>query len=85
GYYFARYGVVTPQVLAGGATPGLYLNIWYIWLIDPDIGLFPNWPFGLLLLGAGALLWSSTFSTPAAALEKPSHPARFWTVCAVYL
>jgi hypothetical protein len=48
-YYLSRYGVITPQLLAGGASPGNYLSVFYIWLIDPDIGLFPNWIFGFLL------------------------------------
>ena len=48
-YYFFRFGVLTPQMLAGGAD--LFTNIpyIYIWWFDPDIGLFPNWPFGIAL------------------------------------
>ncbi|QYR52733.1 hypothetical protein [Lysobacter soyae] len=49
-YYFARYGVVTPQLLAGGADLNRDFTA-FRYLIDPDIGLFPNWPLGLLLLG----------------------------------
>lgn len=52
-YYFARYGVVTPQLLAGGAALGGHLSTFYIWIIDPDLGLLPNWPLGLAaVLGA---------------------------------
>jgi hypothetical protein len=49
-YYFLRYGVVTPQLLAGGADPGGNLSLFYIWLVDPDVGLLPNWPLGLAIL-----------------------------------
>jgi hypothetical protein len=49
-YYFSRYGVITPQVLAGGADPGGNLSLFYIWLVDPDVGLLPNWPLGLAIL-----------------------------------
>lgn len=50
-YYFARYGVVTPQLLAGGAELGRNIWTFYIWILDPDLGLLPNWPLGLLVLG----------------------------------
>lgn len=49
-YYFFRFGVVTPQLLAGGALLGENLSKFYIWLIDPDIGLLTNWPLGLGIL-----------------------------------
>lgn len=57
-YYFSRYGVVTPQLLAGGASMGSNLSTFYVWIVDPDVGLLPNWPLGaaalLVLLGAWA-------------------------------
>ncbi|MFI4957438.1 MAG: hypothetical protein ACHQAX_09575 [Gammaproteobacteria bacterium] len=56
-YYFSRYGVVSPQFLAGGASLGGNLSTFYIWLIDPDLGLLPNWPIGLLALLSGSMLW----------------------------
>lgn len=50
-YYHARYGVVTPQLLAGGASiednsplRGL------LFVFDLDLGLLPNWPAGLAIL-----------------------------------
>lgn len=55
-YYFIRYGVITPQLLAGGASPGGHLSIFYIWLLDPDIGLLPNWPLGLVALMLSVLI-----------------------------
>ncbi|HVE48308.1 MAG TPA: hypothetical protein VNG69_01665 [Casimicrobiaceae bacterium] len=48
-YYFFRYGTITPLFLSGGAKVGLAGSSWYIWLIDPDIGLLPNWPLGVVL------------------------------------
>jgi len=56
-YYFLRYGVVTPQLLAGGAKLGRELSSFYIWLIDPDLGLLTNWPLGLAALLLAAGLW----------------------------
>ena len=63
-YYFFRFGVLTPQMLAGGAKIGVNLSLFYVWLIDPDVGLLPNWPAGLVLIGAGIFYsrkkyWSS--------------------------
>ncbi len=83
-YYFARYDVISPQLLAGGATPGLHLNIWYIWLIDPDLGLFPNWPLGLLFLVMGAVLWRSSLGLRADHPEKVDHPIRLLIVGAIF-
>jgi hypothetical protein len=48
-YYFFRFGVITPQLLAGGANFGANLSTFYIWLIDPDLGLLTNWLLGMLL------------------------------------
>jgi len=49
-YYFTRYGVVTPQLLAGGASMGANLSTFYVWILDPDLGLLPNWPLGCAVL-----------------------------------
>jgi len=49
-YYFLRFGVPTPQLLAGGAALGANLSTFYVWILDPDLGLLPNWPLGLLVL-----------------------------------
>lgn len=55
-YYFLRFGVPTPQLLAGGASLGGNLSTFYIWLIDPDLGLLPNWPIGIFFtLAAGTI------------------------------
>lgn len=43
-YYFFRLGALTPQFVAGGAALGANLRTFYLWFIDPDLGLLPNWP-----------------------------------------
>lgn len=58
-YYFFRYGVPTPQLLAGGAEVGANLRNSYIWILDPDVGLFPNWPLGLLTCGVALVATSA--------------------------
>lgn len=52
-YYLYRYGVLTPQTFIGGANMGGSLKYFYVWLVDPDVGLIPNWPVSLLLIGIG--------------------------------
>lgn len=49
-YYFARLGVVTPQLALAGITKDNSVFISFIWLFDPDVGLLPNWPLGTALL-----------------------------------
>lgn len=48
-YYFFRWGVLSPQFTAGGAKTGLNLKYAYVWFLDPDVGLFPNWPLGIII------------------------------------
>ncbi|MDL5366159.1 hypothetical protein QSH18_11130 [Xanthomonas sp. NCPPB 2654] len=50
-YYFSRYGGLTPQLINKGAEVShldVFSSIQY--LLDPDVGLLPNWPLGVLLL-----------------------------------
>lgn len=49
-YYYFRLGVITPQLLAGGAQLDGGFLVSFNYLLDPDIGLLANWPLGLLLL-----------------------------------
>lgn len=56
-YYFMRFGVPTPQLLAGGASLGGNLSTFYIWLIDPDLGLLPNWPIGVFFTLAASVIF----------------------------
>ena len=69
-YYFLRYGVITPQILAGGASLGRDLLSAYIWLVDPDVGLFFSWPLGALLCIVGALVWRRTMAREIAKAEQ---------------
>ena len=57
-YYYFRHGVLTPQLLAGGAKLGTNIGSFSLWLLDPDLGLLPNWPMGLvlILIGLGLLV-----------------------------
>lgn len=55
GYYFSRYEAATPQSIAGGLSFGENLRYFYIWFVDPDLGLIPNWPVAALALFACAL------------------------------
>jgi len=57
-YYFLRFGVPSPQLLAGGGSAGANLSYFYIWLADPDIGLFPNWPVGVIFLLLAVGFWA---------------------------
>ena len=53
-YYFSRHGGFTPQLFGSGATTDLSsVRHFYIWLLDLDVGLLPNWPLGILLLLLG--------------------------------
>jgi hypothetical protein len=56
-YYLWRQGVVTPQLKAGGASVGGNIDHFFLWLIDPDVGLFPNWPLGILFLSLGLFVY----------------------------
>lgn len=55
-YYFLRFGVMTPQLLAGGAALGGNLSTFYIWILDPDLGIIPNWPLGILSILLATLM-----------------------------
>lgn len=80
-YYFTRFGVVTPQLLAGGAELGGNLSISYVWFIDPDLGLLPNWPLGFVVLLAGGFVWFDKWR------KQGSHriDISWWAFVAVYL
>lgn len=54
-YFLWRVGVIDPQLLAGGAKIGTNLGSIAIWLIDPDVGLVPNWPFSLVIIALGVV------------------------------
>ncbi len=79
-YYFLRFGVLTPQLLAGGASLGGNLSTFYIWIIDPDLGLLPNWPLGVVLTMAAIVfrVFNSERTTGHSNLI-------FYVFCAVFL
>lgn len=57
-YYFFRYGALTPQAASGAISIAPSLDNLFVWFTDPEIGLFPNWPIGLLLLAVAVVyLW----------------------------
>jgi len=58
-YYFFRYGVPTPQLLTKVASLGENFGIFYIWLLDPDVGLLAYWPFGLIIIALSFLCFIS--------------------------
>lgn len=56
-YYFFRFGVITPQLVAGGAsTENFDLLRGLNFLFDLDVGLLPNWPLGTLFATIGLFL-----------------------------
>lgn len=69
-YYFCRFGVVTPQLLAGGASLGGHLSSAYIWLVDPDLGLLPNWPLGLVSILLGIFIYLSSARQTIGRVDK---------------
>lgn len=54
-YFYLRFGVLTPQSLAGGLSPFVNAKESAVWLFDLDIGLLPNWPLASLALVLTAL------------------------------
>ena len=75
-YYQWRYGVVTPQLLAGGADLGGNLSTFYIWIVDPDVGLLPNWPLGTAALLLAGGLWLAGKHRGAAATDRAAAADR---------
>ncbi|AUT60261.1 hypothetical protein [Paraburkholderia terrae] len=73
-YYFFRYGKIDPQFVAGGATVGGNLKNFYVWLLDLDIGLLPNWPLGLLLVVLVILI--VMVRKPDTAAQQPDQDVR---------
>ncbi|MDQ8050668.1 hypothetical protein [Luteibacter sp.] len=74
-YYLFRYGVPTPQLFAGGANMSADRSIFMVWLIDPDVGLLPNWPLGIAILAACAVCW--LYRRPG---EKSFRPTLYFSV-----
>lgn len=79
-YYFLRFGVPTPQLLAGGASLGGNLSIFYIWILDPDLGLLPNWPLGVFLI-----LFAIGLKTLKKTEAAPLNNTYFYLFVAIFL
>lgn len=79
-YYFLRFGVLTPQLLAGGASLGGNLSTFYIWILDPDLGLLPNWPLGVVLT-----LAAFAFRVFASERTVGHSNVMFYVFCAIFL
>jgi len=79
-YYFFRFGVLTPQLLAGGADLGGNLSSFYIWIFDPDLGLLPNWPMGIAFLVVGGIFLCSSNKNNV----KYKSNLSFWLFFLVY-
>jgi hypothetical protein len=69
-YYFFRYGVPTPQFLAGGASLGGNLSTIYIWLFDPDLGLLPFWPIGIVTIALSLFIFYTRKVGPASSKQE---------------
>lgn len=88
GYYFFRYGAIDPQLVAGGATIGGNARNFYVWLVDPDIGLLPNCPLGAFLLLVMVVMVVMRRTSQCASLAITQAIARrraYLFFCAVYL
>lgn len=56
-YYFFRFGGITPQLITYGANTSAISPLTSIqYILDPDIGLLPNWPLGFAIIVVAALL-----------------------------
>ncbi|CAN7247206.1 hypothetical protein LJR230_000911 [Trinickia sp. LjRoot230] len=88
-YYFFRYGAIDPQLIAGGASIGGNLRNFYVWLLDLDIGLFPNWPLGVLLIVALIVSLARKLfgrdNMSQASARKRIHWREYLIFCACYL
>jgi hypothetical protein len=58
-YYYLRHGIFNPVVATGGARIGedlFSLKKMTCFILDPDIGLFANWPLSFVLLAVFVVL-----------------------------
>lgn len=70
-YYFFRFGGITPQLISYGADTSSISPLASLqYLLDPDIGLLPNWPLGaVLLLAAAFFVARSVRQLPAVSMS----------------
>jgi len=61
-YYFFRFGGITPQLITFGADTSSISPLTSIqYVLDPDIGLLPNWPLGLIIVVVAAALAAKNY------------------------
>lgn len=48
-YYFYRFHVLTPTLFSGASLEKGSVLKAFNYILDPDIGLFPNWPLGIVI------------------------------------
>lgn len=78
GYYFARHGILNPLVAEGYSSVRIISPKRIVSLfLDPDIGLYPNWPFGLLLVLAGAAAMIRRDALASIARKMRQKPSLF--------
>jgi len=80
-YYLARFGVPTPLLRTGSFSAGKNLPVFYVWLVDPDLGLLPNWPLGVAILIGGLVAWR----THASRVVSPEKRWARWLFVATYV
>ncbi|MBB3805637.1 hypothetical protein FHT03_002432 [Xanthomonas arboricola] len=77
-YYFARFGSISPQLINGGAqVSDLHILSSFRYLFDPDIGLLPNWPLGLVVVAVSLCVAGRQF-------RLPRHPM-LWIWISIYI
>ena len=88
GYYFARHGIFTP-LIGGGFSSSENITFKRIvsLFIDPDIGLYPNWPLGALALAVGVAAAIPLIRRHKAALllEKIREKPLLWIFTGAFL
>ncbi|MDL2402701.1 hypothetical protein [Rhizobium mayense] len=81
-YYFLRYHVFTPQLLAGGASMGTNLRYFYVWLVDLDLGILPAWPAGVIASCLGIwVAWRYPSKFPGGRLPFAVYAFLFTVIC----
>ncbi|WDM75907.1 hypothetical protein ACCQ13_02400 [Xanthomonas sp. NCPPB 1638] len=79
-YYFSRFGSITPQLINGGAqVSDLHILSSFRYLSDPDIGLLPNWPLGVVVVVVAV-----SSGVARGQFRLPRHPM-LWIWISVYI
>jgi hypothetical protein len=84
-YYLLRLGILNPVVATGAArmdTDVFSLRRMFSFIVDPDIGLFANWPVALLILllfAVQAARGKAGFRSPTWVFLAVSLPVLLWS------